>query len=254
MPLIGVTTSEVRLAERVEALAESEPPQVEMALGLKYASAIEAAGGVPVVIPPVEAEAIDCLLETLTGVCISGGPDLHPEEYGAKPHPRLGPTEPDLDRFELMVARAADRRRLPVLGICRGAQALNVARGGTLHQHLPEITEQQHRQQLPGDRPTHWITIERGSRLATAMGRTRARVNSFHHQSVDRLGARLRRVASAPDGIVEGIEAVDRDFLLGVQWHAECLADRRDQAALFGALVDAARAHRDAAGAAEEAA
>jgi putative glutamine amidotransferase len=249
MPLVGVTTSEVRLAERVKSLAESEPPQVEMALGLRYASAIEAAGGVPVVIPPVEAGALDCLLETLDGLCISGGPDLDPEQYGAKPHPRLGPTEPDLDHFELMVARAADRRRLPVLGICRGAQALNVARGGTLHQHLPDISDEEHRQDLPGDRPTHWITIERGSRLAAAMGRSRTRVNSFHHQGVDRLGRRLRSVASAPDGVVEGIEAVDRDFLVGVQWHAECLADRRDQAALFRALVDAARAARDSAAA-----
>jgi putative glutamine amidotransferase len=245
-PLIGLTTSEVRVAEKVEQTPEGEPPQVEMTVGLKYARAIEAAGGVPVVIPPLgRQEAIESLLDRVCGVCMSGGPDIYPAAYGESPHTKLGPTEADLDRFELAVARAADRRSLPVLGICRGAQALNVARGGTLHQHLPDRRGSAigHRQSAPGDRATHSITVTEASRLALVLGSASLSVNSFHHQAVARLGDGLRAVAWAPDGVVEAIEAPGRDFVVGVQWHAECLASRDDQAALFSSFVDASRRH-----------
>ena len=125
-PLIGVTTSEVRVAEKVDQTPEGEPPRREMALGLRYASAIEAAGGLPVVLPPLSLAAVEPLLDRLSGLCLSGGPDLDPTAYSERRHPRLGPTEPQLDRFELGLARAADARGLPLLAICRGAQALNV--------------------------------------------------------------------------------------------------------------------------------
>jgi putative glutamine amidotransferase len=242
-PLIGVTTSEVRVAEHTDPLPEGDPPRVELALGVKYTSAVEAGGGVPVVIPPMSAEAIGALLDGLDGVCLSGGPDLHPTGYGERPHPKLGPTEIDLDRFELAVARAADERGLPILGICRGAQALNVARGGTLHQHVPDVagSDIEHRQTLAGDRLVHTVEIEPGSLLARTLGRRRARVNSFHHQAVKRIGRGLRPVAWAPDGVVEAVESRTAHFVLGVQWHAECLVERPTQARLFRAFVDAAR-------------
>ncbi len=244
-PLIGVSTSEVRIAERVTQTPEGEPPDREMALGMKYLRAIEAAGGVPVVMPPLELEAVAPLLDRLAGVCLSGGPDLDPAAYTSRRHPRLGPTEPDLDRFELAVAAEADRRGLPILAICRGMQAINVARGGTLHQHLPDRTSEVaigHRQSVPGERTTHAIDVETGSKLARVLGRKRLRVNSFHHQAVRRLGRGLQAVAWAPDGVVEGFEARSRPFLLGVQWHAECLAaGRLPEKALFRAFVDAAR-------------
>src|SRR5215203_3689866 len=170
-PLIGVTTSEVRPAAHVTPIDANEPRESEMALGLPYLRGIEAAGGVPVVIPPLPEEAIEPLLDRLDGICLSGGPDLNPDTYGADPHPKLGPTEPELDRFELTVARRADARSLPILAICRGTQALNVSRGGALHQHLPDLSEEvSHRQATPGSQPSHAIEIEPGSRLAAALG------------------------------------------------------------------------------------
>ncbi len=241
-PLIGVTTSEVRAAANVKETPQGEPPDREMALGLAYLKAIERAGGLPVVMPPLELAAVEPLLDQLAGICLSGGPDLDPDSYHGRRHPALGPTEPDLDRFELAVAREADERGLPILAICRGAQALNVARGGTLHQHLPELDRVSidHRQREPGDRPTHSVQIEPGSRLAAVMGTTEADVNSFHHQAPDRLGSGLRAVAWAPDGVVEGLETGGGRFVLGVQWHAEGIVDRPEEAALFDAFVAAA--------------
>ena len=241
-PLIGVTTSEVRLGSEVEQTPQGEPPRREMALGLTYLAAIEAAGGLPVVMPPLELEAVEPLLERCDGICLSGGPDLDPAAYGARRHPALGPIETELDRFELELAKRADNHGLPILAICRGQQALNVARGGTLHQHLPDRpgVTLEHRQRESGETVTHPVEITAGSRLARLMGKRVAKVNSFHHQAVDRLGIGLRAVAWAPDGVIEGIEAPARDFMIGVQWHAETLVQRREHAALFKGLVQAA--------------
>ena len=241
-PLIGVTTSEVRPAERVTPLPEGEPRGKEMALGLPYLRGLEAADGLPVVIPPLADEAIEPLLDRLDGICLSGGPDLDPEAYGAGPHPELGPTEPDLDRFELDVARRADARGMPVLAICRGTQALNIVRGGDLHQHLPDLSSAiPHRQGAAGDQTSHAVEIEPGSRLARALGDERIDVNSFHHQAIDRLGEGLVVSARAPDGTIEAVEDPSRAFLIGVQWHAETLVHRRYEAALFRHFVDACR-------------
>jgi len=247
-PLIGVTTSEVRRSETVRQTPQGEPPDVEMALGLKYLRAVEAAGGLPVVLPPLRGEALEPLLDRLDGLCLSGGPDLGPETYGQDRHAELGPTEDDVDRFELGLARLAWDRQLPLLAICRGAQALNVARGGALVQHIPDLEDKsiQHRQLESGDAPTHEVTIDAGSLLARTMGARMARVNSFHHQAISRLGSGLRIVAHSPDGVVEGIEAPGRGYVLGVQWHAECLAELPEQAALFAGLVEAARRYSPA--------
>jgi putative glutamine amidotransferase len=242
MPLIGVTTSEVRAAERVTPLAEGEPPGKEMALGLPYLRGLEAAGGLPLVMPPLREEDIEPLLDRLDGICLSGGPDIDPGTYGAGAHPELGPTEPELDRFELAVARRADAREMPILAICRGTQALNIVRGGALHQHLPELsTEIAHRQQTPGDQTSHAVAVDPDSRLAAALGGSEIEVNSFHHQAIDRLGEGLRISARAPDGTVEAIEDPSRPFLIGVQWHAETLVHRPYEAALFQRFVEACR-------------
>jgi putative glutamine amidotransferase len=238
-PLIGVTTSELRPSSAGTLRRHGEPPHAEMALGMTYLRAVEQAGGIPVVLPPL-GDAV-AYLDRLDGICLSGGPDLDPDAYGApERHAELGPTEPGLDAFELELARAADTRGIPILGICRGAQALNVARGGTLHQHLPG-----HRQTEPATATTHTVQIEPGSRLAEVAGAGRLRVNSFHHQAVDILGRGLRAVAYAADGIVEAIEAGGRDshrLVLGVQWHAEGLTAQPRHRALFTELVAAAAA------------
>jgi putative glutamine amidotransferase len=231
-PLIGVTTSELRPSGLATLRRQGEPDHPEMALGMTYLQAIERAGAVPVVLPPCVSD-LEALIARLDGVCLSGGPDLDPEAYGARErHAELGPTEPSLDAFELALARAALERGMPLLGICRGSQALNVACGGTLHQHLPG-----HRQSEPGCTTTHEVEVLRGTRLAGLMGMGGGgviAVNSFHHQAVDEVGAGLRVAARAPDGTVEGIESTGA-FAIGVQWHAETLADGR----LFEALVSA---------------
>lgn len=248
-PLIAVTTSEIRASGDVKITPHGEPPQHEMALGLKYLYAIEAAGGIPVVVPPLDIAALDGLLSRVAGVCLSGGPDLDPESYGERRHDRTGPTEADLDVFELELARDADARRLPILAICRGLQLLNVARGGTLHQHLPDVVGKRinHRQREPGGSLTHWVSVDPSSRLSEVLTRRRAKVNSFHHQAVATLGDGLAVTGRAADGTVESLEATDRDFVLGVQWHAECLVNRAEQAALFREFVQTARDFDEAA-------
>jgi putative glutamine amidotransferase len=234
-PLIGVTTSELRASGASTLRRQGEPPHAEMALGMTYLRAVERAGGVPVVLPPCVTD-LDGLLARLDGVCLSGGPDLDPEAYGAaERHAELGPTEPSLDAFELALARAAMERAVPVLGICRGSQALNVACGGTLHQHVPG-----HRQAEAGTQTTHAVDVLAGTRLAGVIGAWALPVNSFHHQAVDRLGRGLRVAARAGDGTVEAIEGTGARFVLGVQWHAEALAEEPLHLGLFAALVQAA--------------
>ncbi|MCA1689572.1 MAG: gamma-glutamyl-gamma-aminobutyrate hydrolase family protein [Actinobacteria bacterium] len=176
----------------------------------------------------------------------------HPGRPAAAPRPGdpvapLEPLRPPLDAFEVALARAADRRGIPTLGICRGAQAINISRGGTLHQHLPEVTDGTivHRQTIPGDKTCHDVTIAPGSMLGEIVGPGRLAVNSFHHQAIDLLGRGLRAVAWAPDGTVEGVEAAARPFLLGVQWHAETLVAHRRHRAIFKRLVLAAQAHAE---------
>jgi putative glutamine amidotransferase len=221
-PLIGVTTSELRPSAMGTARSE-------MALGMTYMRTLDAAGAMPVVLPPVGDP--EQLIDRLDGICLSGGPDVDPAAYGARErHPELGPTEPALDAFELALAKAALERGMPILAVCRGAQALNVACGGTLHQHLPG-----HRQAAPAGEPAHEVALTRDSRLARITRTRTLAVNSFHHQAVDRLGAGLRIVGRAPDGTVEAIEGTG--FVMGVQWHAEVLVAHRR---LFQALVEAA--------------
>ena len=237
------------MPEAARTQAQSEPPMRELALGLSYPQSLERAGAMPVILPPLLPEVIDLLVARLDGLLLTGGPDLHPGTYGKTPHPALGPTEREIDAFELALIRAAERRGLPVLAICRGMQALNVARGGTLHQHLPDVVGDgiEHRQTIAGSRPTHWITLERSSRVGATLERARTKVNSFHHQSLDDLGQELTSVAWAADGTVEAVEDASRPFVLGVQWHAEALAHRPEQGKLFAAFVDACRRYERSA-------
>ncbi len=237
-PLIAVSTSELRRPEDVDARPQGEPPKLELALGTQYPEAIERAGGIPVIVPLLRPDGIAALLERVDGVCLPGGPDVQPSVYGAEPHSELGPTEPRVDQMEFALLRAADRRGLPVLGICRGMQLLNVARGGTLHQHLPDVVGAQlrHRQTDPGDVPTHRVEIAPQSRVRAALGGPALEVNSFHHQAVQTLGQDLIATAWAEDGTIEAIEETGDRLVLGVQWHAEGL---RAHGPLFELLVAA---------------
>ena len=245
-PLIGISCSELRRRDSVRQTPEGEPPREELGLGLTYVKAVERAGAIPVVLPPMGRSAVDDLLDGLAGLCLSGGPDIDPARYRRRPHPSLGPTEPEVDRFELALARRAEARELPLLAICRGAQVLNVSRGGTLHQHLPDLEPQgdervEHRQTEPGDAVTHTVQVEPGTRLHELLGESEVDVNSFHHQAVDRLGRDLVATAHSADGVIEGLEIPGHPFAVGVQWHAECLVDRDDHLRLFEGLTEAAR-------------
>jgi putative glutamine amidotransferase len=243
-PLVGVSTSEVRRAEEHSIVPQGEPRRRELALGERYLDAVRSAGGLPVILTPVAGSAIDPLLERLDAICLSGGPDLHPSAYAAPAHSELGPTEPELDLFELALARRAVRRGMPVLAICRGAQVLNVALGGTLHQHLPDLGgELEHRQKLPGNRTTHNVTLAPESRLAKLLRRTQLSVNSFHHQAPAALGRGLRVVARAEDDTIEALETSGDRFTFAVQWHAECLVERPEHFSLFEGLVQAGAEH-----------
>jgi putative glutamine amidotransferase len=236
-PLIGIFTPE-RHPGKLATLQRCDEgaPARELRLGTPYLRAIEAGGGLPVVLAPDDPALAVALLDRLDGLCLAGGPDLDPLGYGAaERHERLGETNRIVDAAELALARAADERGLPILGICRGAQAMNVARGGTLHQHLDD-----HRQTTPATEPFHAVDVAPGSFLAALTGDHRVAVNSFHHQAVDRLGAGLAVAGRADDGTVEAIEDRSRPFFVGVQWHAEMLVDLPAHRSLFRALVKAA--------------
>jgi putative glutamine amidotransferase len=240
-PLIGVFTSERHAGALATLQRRGEAaPAMELRLGTPYLRAIEAGGGLPVVLAPDDPAVAAALLERLDGLCLAGGPDLDPLAYGAaERHERLGPTDLAVDAAELALARAADERGMPVLGVCRGAQAMCVARGGTLRQHVDG-----HRQTGAATEVAHPVAVAPGSLLAALSGGGTLAVNSFHHQATDRLGSGLRAVATAPDGTVEAIEDPARPFWLGVQWHAEGMVERPEQLALFSGLVAAAAAPR----------
>ena len=238
-PLIGVFTSE-RHPGVLPTLQRDAAAATELRLGMPYLRAVERGGGLPVVLAPEDPNAVEELIDRIDGLCLAGGPDIDPLSYGAGARDaRLGATDRSVDAAEIALARAADRLGLPLLGLCRGAQAINVARGGTLHQHLDG-----HRQDASADAAAHHVRVEPGSLLAALTGAARLDVNSFHHQAADRLGTGLQVVATAPDGTIEAIEDRSRPFLLGVQWHAEGMVDRPEQLALFAGLVRAAATPR----------
>lgn len=218
-----------------------------------YVNAARAAGLAPVVLPPIPPDELAPMLDAVSGVIITGGEDIDPAEYGAAAHPKCGPPHQLRDKCEIALVRQARERRLPTLAICRGIQAVNVAFGGTLVQDIPtqRPSDINHDQADQRASRLHAIAIERGSRLAAAVGATDVTVNSSHHQSVDTLAPGLKLTARAPDGIVEGVEwPGDEWWMLGVQWHPEELVDdaKAWDRGLFKALAEQARRYAKGTG------
>jgi putative glutamine amidotransferase len=245
-PIIGITAT---LKEDVDAVAE-RPLGKFVRADLDYVEGVAGAGGVPVVLPPTGDEgAAEAVIQSLDGLL------LDPGYYGEEPVPELGITLPERDAFEMTLVRLALRRRMPVFGICRGMQVLNVALGGTLYQDLPSQWEWdvlKHRQDTPKWQPTHEVRVREGSYIAEVMGREVVKVNSYHHQGVRVLAEGLVATGHSSDGVIEAVEAEDLSerWLLGVQWHAEAMRGAGpQQESLFEAHVSAAeqQAVREAA-------
>jgi len=233
-PLIGVTTG----------LADGKPRLKDA-----YFRSIETAGGNPVLLfPGMPGSEIATLKERLGGLVLSGGGDVDPSVYGETRHPRTDGVSAERDTLELGLTRWSAETGVPLFAICRGIQVLNVALGGTLVQDIPSEPRQTilHDGSWGRDNPTHRVAVEPGSLLASALGTVDAEVNSFHHQAVRKPGRGLKVVATAPDGLIEGVEMPGaRAFLLGVQWHPEEMTIRDTPSqALFRALVTAASAAR----------
>ena len=212
---------------------------------LTYTEALRRSGAVPVLIPPQPENAAD-LVEGLDGLLLAGGDDCDPSLYGEEVHPSVEPMDPRRQSNDLILARLARERSIPTLGICLGVQVMNVAAGGTLLQDIDSQVQTEIRHaSRPEDRGRHDVLIERGTRLAEILSPGEHNVNSSHHQAVGRVGEGLRVTASAPDGVVEGLEDPRHPFYQGVQWHPEDMAGEESAGALFGAFVEAARQYAD---------
>lgn len=224
---------------------EDYPPS--FLLPQAYIRCLEAVGAAPVIVPLLrDEEALRTIYTALDGLMLAGGDDVDPALYGETPHPKLGDVDPERDRVELLLLRWALEDDLPVLGICRGIQVLNVAAGGTLYQDIraqcPWAARHNYYRTRPRDYRAHEVRIERGSRLFHLMKTPRAAVNSTHHQAVRDVAPDLVVSARAEDGLIEGIEWPDRLFVVGVQWHPEALAHQDPvMRRLFGGFVDAIR-------------
>jgi putative glutamine amidotransferase len=213
--------------------------QPAVLLPRRYTDMVSRVGGLPVLLPPMDGVA--GVLPRLDGLVLSGGGDVDPALYGAERDAESGPANPARDNAELELCRQALASGLPVLGICRGLQVINVALGGTLHQHLPDLVgNDSHSPELNGY-GSHKVSIASGSQLAAILGRSESAVPTHHHQAIDRLGAGLIATAWTDDGVIEAIEFGQPDakperFMVGVQWHPEA----GDDPSLFTALIAAA--------------
>ncbi|TDD52311.1 gamma-glutamyl-gamma-aminobutyrate hydrolase family protein [Kribbella antibiotica] len=200
-----------------------------------YLDSVVAAGGVPILLPPVGTD--PSVLEILDGLVIAGGCDVDPAAYDAVPHAETADTRPGRDAHEMVLVRAALEAELPLLAICRGLQVLNVALGGTLHQHLPEVVAHDLHRPSPAVFGRTEVKTEPGTLTAQLLGE-QAGVHCYHHQALDKVAPTLTVTARAGDGTVEAAEVAGRNFALGVQWHPE---ENPEDLRLFTALIDASR-------------
>lgn len=231
-PLVGITSYLERATFGIW--------QAECALLTRdYVDSVVRAGGVPVLLPPIGEGARE-LVAKLDALILSGGPDVSPTRYGEHQHPRTEETRPERDRYEFRLLTEALRADLPVLAICRGAQVLNAALGGTLHQHLPEQTGHEAHRPRPGQFGTTKISLAKGSKAAAAVGED-TNAQCHHHQAIAKVAPELTVTGTAEDGTVEAVEHRTQRYVVGVQWHPE---QNSTDDRLIAALVHATRTRR----------
>jgi putative glutamine amidotransferase len=230
-PVIGITTY-------VEPASWGQWNLPAALIPYAYVRGVESAGGRALLVPPC-GDAVDETLDALDGVLFSGGGDLDPVSYGAEAHEMTAGVRAERDSAELALLQAALARDMPVLAICRGSQVLNVARGGDLVQHLPEVLGHEGHKEVLGEFSDHEVAVDEASRLGGIVGE-RTAVKSSHHQGFGRIGEGLLVSAHADDGTVEALEDPSKRFALGVLWHPE----EGEDATLFRALVEEAAAYR----------
>ncbi len=230
-PLIGITVDYSDTPDHYES-------------PMAYAAAVEKGGGLPVLLPyRTDLSLIPQFVDRLQGVLLSGGNDLDPNLYGKGPyHPKAEPIDPARQKFELALLAEVEKRRMPVLGICLGSQLMNVYRGGSLHQFIPDLhlspdIEHRRLKEMP-KAPRHAVNLVDDTAVAHLLGKNQIDANSSHKQSVDRPGRGLRIIGTSPDGVIEGIEDPSFPLFLGVQWHPERLHDEKDHLELFKLLVE----------------
>jgi putative glutamine amidotransferase len=233
-PVIGITID-----------THDDPGKYESPIA--YAKAVERAGGLPLLIPyQTDLALIPQIVDQFDGILFTGGNDLDPALYGQQWHPKAEHIDPARQEFELALIAEVERRRMPTLGVCLGSQLMNVYRGGTMHQFLPDLQDKpalEHRK-IGQELPRHPITLDPTSRIGQSIGKTEISANSYHKQAADRLGRGLRVVATAPDGVIEGFEDPTFPLFAAVQWHPERLIDEPEHLAPFKLLVETSRANR----------
>lgn len=230
-PRVGVSTYLEQARQGVWDVRAAFLPQ-------QYLDGVTHAGGAAILLPPQSEHVADDVVSVLDGLVLTGGADVQPELYGEERHPQTDAARVDRDAWELALFRAAERRRVPVLAICRGLQLVNVARGGTLHQHLPESFGTERYRSGNGVFAENEVVVADETALAGMLGSGPVRVHSYHHQGIDRLGDGLIASARTDDGLVQAFENDGDGYLVGVQWHPEENAtDRR----LFEDLIAQAR-------------
>jgi putative glutamine amidotransferase len=243
-PVIGLTS----WTRRVRSGAKD---RFNEAVPRGYTVGVEGASGLPILLPNSDDPSLAAAhVARIDGLLLTGGDDIHPRLYGEAPHPKIDLVDERRDAFEIALLKAARERKMPVLGICRGIQLINVALGGDLYQDLPTQAESAvgHAQKTLREGPWHEIKVKDGTRLAEILGVAKVAVNSYHHQACRRVAKGLVASASTADGIVEAFEDPGDPFLVAVQWHPEVLeggnADSTKR--LFAAFVAAAREFRQA--------
>lgn len=218
--------------------------QPSYALPFAYCDAVDKAGGLALMLPyRSDLLVIPQLVDLLDGIVFSGGNDLDPSPWGEEVHPEARPIDPLRERFERALMTEVESRRLPTLGICLGSQLMNVHRGGTLNQFIPDLEREnaiEHRRLGSEWDARHDVELEKGSTLARVLGTTRVRSNTSHKQSIRDVGRGLRVIATSPDGVVEAVEDASMPMWIGVQWHPERQHDEPEHLALFKLLVEKA--------------